>query len=140
MLKFMNAFVNIAKPFRYQAIFHHMKHKGLKKYRPQQVILWKPSSFKVFSPQSTLQMRKIATKIGFHLIYPLRNDSLKSDPVDQNSVAKFDFHIRLLEKFFKEYGESINPTMLIDRPLPSFWVQMRLCTIVLKKVTLQVMT
>ncbi len=44
-----------------------------------------------FSPFSTLQMRKIATKIGFYLVYTFGNNFLKSDPVGQNSVAELDF-------------------------------------------------
>ena len=48
-----------------------------------------------FSPFCILQMRKIATKSRCPSHIPLAycSDHLKLYPVDQNSVAKLDFHV-----------------------------------------------
>ena len=62
-------------------------------------------------------MMKIATKIGFYLIYSLRNNCLKSDPVGENSVAEHDSRIIAENRFFVDCSMNIYTTILSEGSL-----------------------
>jgi hypothetical protein len=61
-------------------------------------------------------MRKIATKIVFHLIYPFHSDCLKL-----GLAAEPDFHARSPKIVFSMITKNINLPMLIDGSFERSW-------------------